>query len=67
LQLPSGFARTGIKITAHEVKADFSTLDSHDGATLINQIVHVHCGPDTQVFYEIRSKNVVRESGEVDL
>jgi hypothetical protein len=60
-----GFSRTKIKVSGHEVSAEFSVLGAHDGATLINQLVHVHCGPDTHVGYEVHSKNVAHERGEV--
>lgn len=63
----TGFVRRKIKMTEHEISAEFSALEAHDGATLINQLVHVHCGPDTEVVYEIRSKNVPHETGEVEL
>jgi hypothetical protein len=63
----TGFARTKIKVTAHGVAAELSMLHSHDGAVLVNQLVHVHCEPDTRVTYEVRSRNVKHETGDVDL
>lgn len=62
-----GFSRSEIKITPHAIVAKFSTLGSNDGAVLVNQLVHLHCGPDTEVTYYITSLNVVHESGEVEL
>jgi len=63
--LPSKFSRRGVKVTGHAVAAEFSQLDGHDGAALITQIVHLHCEPDTDLTYEIRSRNVDHETGEV--
>lgn len=69
LKLPpfNGFSRRNIKITPHGVAAEFSQLHKGDGATLVNQIVHVHCGPDTHVTYELQSRNVAHETGDVEL
>jgi hypothetical protein len=60
------FSRTNIKITPHVVSAEFSALGAHDAAVLINQLVHVHCGPDTDVVYEVHSNNVADETGDVE-
>lgn len=61
----TGFSRRAIAISGHEVKAEFSELGAGEGAVLINQLVHVHCGPDTRATYEVRSRNVAYETGEV--
>ena len=61
------FKRSGIKVTAHGVNAQFSQLGAHDGATLVNQILHVQCGGQTEVLYQISSRNVPHEKGEVEL
>jgi hypothetical protein len=63
----SGFTRSGITITAHKVSAELSVLAAHDGAAVVNQVLHVHCGPDTLVTYELASRNGVREAGEVEI
>jgi len=63
----SGFSRGGIKITAHTVVAEFSTLGPSDGAVLVNQLVHVHTEPDTLISYQISSRNVAHETGEVEI
>ena len=59
------FSRRGIQVTPHVVSAELSSLHGHDAAVLINQLVHVHCGPDTDVTYEIHSANVADETGAV--
>ncbi len=64
---PSGFLRRKILLDAHTVQAELSALEGHDGAVLVNQLVHVHCGPDTTVTYDLSSLNVAHESGEVVL
>ena len=61
------FRRRDIRIKPHTIEAEFSKLGPHDGATLINQLVHVHCGPETRVRFEIRSDNVAHESGDVEI
>ena len=61
------FSRSGISITGHTVTAEFSGLGSHDGAVLVNQLLHIHCGPDTEVTYELRSRNVLHETGDVEI
>jgi len=67
LLLPGrGFARSGISITKHSVAAELSQLGGRDGARLIKQLLHVHCGPETQITYEIASRNVAHETGEVE-
>lgn len=62
----NGFSRRKIRIENHEISAEFSTLRAGDGATLINQLIHVHCTPDTVVTYEIKSRNVRHETGDVE-
>jgi hypothetical protein len=62
-----GFTRRHIKISDHKIAADLSGLGADDAAMLVNQLVHIHCGPDTQVTYEVSSKNIPRETGEVEL
>ncbi|GAC1369275.1 MAG: hypothetical protein NVSMB39_0930 [Candidatus Saccharimonadales bacterium] len=68
LKLPAfvGFSRSKIKITAHGVGVNFSGLGPHDGAALIQQILHLHCTSDTQITYEISSRNVEHETGFVE-
>lgn len=63
----SGFSRSGIKITPHAVHVRFSALGPQDGAVLINQTVHLHCEPETAVVYQISSRNVAHEVGDVEL
>ncbi len=63
----AGFTRRNVKIGPHVVSAELSSLNEHDGAMLVNQLLHIHCGPDTQVTYEVRSMNVVHEAGEVEI
>jgi hypothetical protein len=67
--LPLGltFSRSQIKITAHGVGAKLSALGPHDGAALVNQVVHLHCGPDTEVTYAVTSRNVEHETGVVEI
>jgi hypothetical protein len=69
LKLPKlvGFSRNHIKITAHGVGAELSALGAHDGAMLVNQLLHIHCRPDTEVSYELTSRNVLREAGSVEI
>ena len=69
LKLPvlGSFSRKHIKITAHGIGAELSLLGAHDGAMLVNQLLHIHCGPDTEVAYELASHNVVREAGSVEV
>lgn len=69
LTLPrlGGFARSAIKFTEHGVTAEFSRLEDDDGAALVNQVFHIHCGPQTQVTFEISSANVKHAVGEVEL
>ena len=62
-----GFARDGVKITPHTVVARFSGLKAHDGAVLVNQLVHVHCTEETNVLFQISSRNVPHETGLVEL
>ena len=61
------FSRSNIKITAHGVGAKLSALGPHDGAALVNQVLHIHCGPETEVNYSITSKNVKHEAGAVEI
>jgi hypothetical protein len=62
-----GFSRRNVKQTAHTLSAQLSGLGAHDGATLINEIVHLHCGPDTSVHFDIHSTLVDVQTGEVEL
>jgi hypothetical protein len=62
-----GFTRSGIKITEHMVAAQLSALGSREGAGLITDVIHLHTGPETEVTYEIKSRNVSHEMGEVEL
>ena len=64
---PKGFTRHKIKITPHIITVKFSALGPEDGAVLINKLVHVHCGEDTEVNYQINSRSVAHETGEVEL
>ncbi len=63
----TGFSRRDIKVTGHEVSAELSGLGAHDGATIVRPLLHVHCEPDTRVVYEIHSRNVPQETGDVYL
>lgn len=66
--LPSltGFSRKQIKITSHSVGAELSALGPRDGAALVNQVLHIHCGPNTRVSYELSSRKRPHEAGEVE-
>lgn len=69
LKLPPlglGFARSQIKITAHGVGAELSALGPRDGAALVNQVLHIHCTAQTKVSYELSSRNVEHETGQVE-
>jgi hypothetical protein len=61
------FSRSQIKITAHGVGAKLSALGPHDGAALVNQVVHIHCSPETEVTYAVTSRNVEHETGAVEI
>lgn len=63
----TSFRRTGVRITEHTISAELSQLNACDGATLVNQLLHVNCGPDTRVSFEISSYNMPHEQGEVML
>ena len=63
----SGFVRSGIRISEHFVKAEFSMLGPSDGVVLVNQLLHVHTEPDTDIRYQISSRNVAHETGEVEI
>ena len=69
IKLPrlEGFTRDSIKITPHVLKARFNGLEAHDGAVLINQVLHLHCSEDTNVTYQISSRNIAHETGLVEL
>jgi hypothetical protein len=54
-----GFARSGIKIDAHEVEAELSMLEAQDSADLVHQVLYVDGNKDTRFMYEIRSKHLV--------
>jgi hypothetical protein len=62
----TGFRRRDIKISEHSIGVVLSKLGAKDHAMLVNQLVHVHCGPDTDVEYEVRSQNVPHETGPVE-
>lgn len=61
------FSRSRVKITAQTVVAEFSTLGANDGAVLVNQLVHLHSEADTRLTYEISSRKVKHETGEVEM
>ncbi len=68
LTLPKpGFSRRNVRITPHAVSVVLSNLHAEDGAVLVNQLVHVHCGPETTVHYEVMSHNVAHETGDVEI
>lgn len=67
LPKPGEFSRSNIEISTHKLAAQFSLLGPHDGAVLINQLVHIHCGPETEVEYVVSSQNVHEELGDVSL
>lgn len=61
-----GFSRGKIKITAHGVGAEFSKLGPHDGAVLVNEVLHLHCTDDTTISYQLSSRNIEHETGQVE-
>ncbi|HVQ43978.1 MAG TPA: hypothetical protein VMT30_03350 [Candidatus Saccharimonadia bacterium] len=62
-----GFSRRAISIKPHTVGAVLSNLGGRDGVGLVNETLHLHLGPDTEVSYVIMSQNVAHETGEVEL
>lgn len=70
LKLPPlglSFSRRNIKLTAHGASAELSALGPHDGAALVNQLLHIHCTAETKMTYELSSRNVQHETGHVEL
>jgi hypothetical protein len=61
------FVRSNVKMTPHHLSANFSGLGAEDAADLLNKLVHLHVHPDTRVEYEVSSRNVPHEHGEVEL
>jgi hypothetical protein len=52
-----GFARTGVKIEPHAVEAEFSRLEAHDNAQLVNKTLYVDVRGKARLNFMITSTN----------
>lgn len=61
----NGFVRSGVKIGKHEMEAVFSKLEAGTSAELTRQTLYLHFSEHTRLGYEVRSRLVSQQSGDV--
>jgi hypothetical protein len=60
------FKRSGIKVTEHNIEAQFSKLGAGEDADVVHEIIHIDATDDTRVLYKILSNRLSSpEEGEV--
>jgi hypothetical protein len=57
LPSPGGFSRSHIRIASRSVEAEFSKLEAHDSAILVNKVLYFSANDQTRLAFTVQSKN----------